>query len=87
MTILADQSDKEPKKVRSAKRIREELLSVADQSELALNEVKGVLPVEPFDSLRSLMASHSGRKWYVYIRDRRGQLYTGITTDLTSICP
>jgi len=28
------------------------------------------------------MASQSGRKWYVYICDRRGQLYTGITTDL-----
>ena len=47
MTVLADQSDKEPKKVKSAERIREELLLVADQSELALNEVKGLLPGEP----------------------------------------
>jgi len=45
--------------------------------ELALSAAKGVLPAEPKPSSQAC-----GLMWHVYICDRKGQLYTGVTTDL-----
>ena len=44
--------------------------------EPVLSETKEVLPREP------LLSGDLMRNWYVYIVDKRGKFYVGITTDL-----